>query len=145
MKTYRWTAKEFPKAGSCTDQDYDDLEYVEYLLSEIFSTGAMTHMGMAYSPERFDESGKMTGLTIAVPDDFVIGEWQDTVNEYLRHVDGPDPHTRRSQAYDDATKPYRGSDDGTFDYAGGFVHMILELMIEKAIATGQAVEAKPIK
>jgi len=54
------------------------------------------------------------------------------VNKYLEKIEEKAPkdsdYPQEVNDYDNITRPNRGADDGTFDYAGTFVISILELL-----------------
>lgn len=64
--------------------------------------------------------------TLIIPDGFNVNDALNIIDGYLNIVNKRECNNSESYLYDEYTKPYRGCDDGTFDYAGSFVSIIFE-------------------
>ena len=100
----------------------EDAEYFDYLCSEAAETKALSYFGIKYDDTR---------SILEVPDIFDFDKAIEIVNLYLAYVEDDIPTTSlEAMRYDAFTKPFRGADDGTFDYAGTFVISILTVLQE---------------
>jgi hypothetical protein len=83
--------------------------------------------------EFFDIDYNSDDDTLTVPEDFDYKEALSVVSNYFDSLDKVEPIlSERAKAYDEHTKPHRGADDGTYDYAGTYVLSILDII--KAVA-----------
>ena len=100
------------------EEHLDTYEDLKYLIAE-----ASTTRGLAFFNISYDETRDI----LEVPDVFDIDEAIEVVTKYLDYVEEGDTYVLegRPYEYDRDTRPYRGADDGTFDYAGTFVISIL--------------------
>lgn len=73
-------------------------------------------------------------IILNIPDDLNIPDAINIINAYLNIVEDNQQQIRlltipvfaSAVKYDEHTEPYRGADDGTFDYAGTYMLIILE-------------------
>lgn len=72
---------------------------------------------------------------IILPDNFNVNDAIETVNGYFDMLDDEEgfyngisspTYAQKIRDYDNHTKPHRGADDGTYDYAGSYMIMILQ-------------------
>ena len=98
----------------------DTYEDLKYLIAEATATKALAFFNIS-----FDETRDI----LEVPDVFDIDEAIEVVNLYLSYQEEDiATYSDRARQYDEHTKPTRGADDGTFDYAGTFVISILSVL-----------------
>jgi hypothetical protein len=92
----------------------DDIGMVKHYIAEAASTKGLEFFGITVRRYNLHLSRKIK------EEDF------ETVCYYLDHVDGGEPYRNKTvESYDMYTEPYRGADDGTFDYAGSYMITIL--------------------
>jgi len=104
-------------ADNLKEEHCETLEYFEYLLAEASPTRGLAFFNISYDKE---------SKTLTIPDEIDLAEAIEVVNEYLAIVEEEiAPMPGRAVDYDRYTRPFRGADDGTFDYAGTFVISIL--------------------
>ena len=111
-------------------EDFEDIEDIEDLMGYIGEAEAT--MGLDFFHITVDtDDPSINNWVINIPDNFNIPQAIDIINEYLELVENTSTPTSTSlQAirYDKHTEPYRGADDGTFDYAGTYMLLILDAL-----------------
>ena len=102
-----------------TGEHIEDTEYLNYLCAESQGVKALEFFDITYKegeitlPRAFDFKKALT----------IVGDYFDWANDE-KVLYG---EARKYNAY---TKPHRGADDGTFDYAGTYVISILTVLME---------------
>ena len=109
-----------------TNEYLDDTDEFDNLCSEASATKALAFFDIIYDSE---------AKTLTYPDALDLERAEKIVNQYLEDIEEEEfPPNSIAFKYNKYTEPFRGADDGTYDYVGTYVSSILAILIALSVS-----------
>lgn len=141
----RWTltSEDIFRTLNQSDNPYDDITDVDDiigLIEEADAVHALEFFGItveySYPTPNYNPHRTPPSLAIlSIPNNFdpitssqVVSTYLTIIDEELIPTDTPPVIVQQAHSYDEHTRPHRGADDGTYDYAGSYPLTIFDFI-----------------